>query len=134
VSVATPIASPTIAARWFTLPNFIGLAPIPIATLVAFLGVYWVLSRPAVARAGYAWLVLGGAVLLCVMAALGLAYSLYPYVVLDRLTIYEAAASTKSLQFVFVGVATVLPFTAAYTIYVYRVFGGKARGLSYGQK
>ena len=30
------------------------------------------------ALAGYAWIVLGGTVLMCVMAALGLAYSLYP--------------------------------------------------------
>ncbi|HUL82112.1 MAG TPA: cytochrome d ubiquinol oxidase subunit II [Gammaproteobacteria bacterium] len=134
VSISTPIASPTIAARWFTLPNFIGLLPIPIATIVAFFGVYWLLSRPAVARAGYARLVLAGTVLLCVMAALGLAYSLYPYVVLDTLTIYDAAAAPKSLMFVFVGVVIVLPFTLAYTIYVYRVFWGKATGLSYGER
>jgi cytochrome d ubiquinol oxidase subunit II len=133
VSVSTPLVSPTIAAKWFTLPNFIGLLPIPIATIVAFFGVLWVLSRAAVARAGYAWLVLGGTVLVCVMAALGLAYSLYPYVVLDRITIYEAAAATKSLLFVFVGVAIVLPFTVAYTVYVYNVFRGKATGLSYGE-
>ena len=44
------------------------------------------------ALAGYAWIVLGGTVLMCVMAALGLAYSLYPYIVLDRLTIWQAAA------------------------------------------
>jgi len=134
VSVATPIASATIAERWFALPNFIGLLPIPIATIVAFFGVLWLLSRPAVARAGYARLVLLGTVLLCVLAALGLAYSLYPYVVLDRLTIYEAAASPKSLMFVFVGAAIVLPFTLAYTIYVYRVFWGKTTGLSYGEQ
>ena len=71
--------------------------------------------------------------LMCVMAALGLAYSLYPYIVLDRLTIWEAAAATSSLKFVFVGVAIVLPFTIGYTIFVYRIFHGKATGLSYGE-
>jgi cytochrome d ubiquinol oxidase subunit II len=94
--------------------------------------VYWVLYRAEIARAGYAWLVMAGTVLVCVMAALGLAYSLYPYVVLDRLTVWEAAASTASLTFVLVGVALVLPFTFAYTIFVYRVFRGKATSLSYG--
>jgi cytochrome d ubiquinol oxidase subunit II len=69
---------------------------------------------------------------MCVLAAIGLAYSLYPYVVLDRLTIAEAAADPSSLKFVFVGVAIVLPFTIAYTIFVYRIFHGKATGLSYG--
>ncbi|HSC13646.1 MAG TPA: cytochrome d ubiquinol oxidase subunit II [Gammaproteobacteria bacterium] len=134
ISISTPLVSETIAEAWLSLPNFIGLTPIPLATLVAFAAVYWVLQRRNVALAGYAWIVLGGTVLICVMAALGLAYSLYPYIVLDRLTIWEAAAAPSSLMFVFVGVAIVLPFTIAYTIFVYRVFHGKATGLSYGEQ
>jgi len=134
ISISTPLVSETIAAAWFSLPNFIGLLPIPVATLVAFAAVYWVLQRRNVALAGYAWIVLGGTVLICVMAALGLAYSLYPYIVLDRLTIWEAAAAPSSLKFVFVGVAIVLPFTVTYTIFVYRVFHGKATRLSYGEQ
>ena len=132
ISISTPLVSETIAEAWFSLPNFIGLLPIPLATVVAFGAVYWVLSRRSVALAGFAWIVLGGTVLMCVLAALGLAYSLYPYIVLDRLTISEAAAAPSSLMFVFVGVAIVLPFTIAYTIFVYRIFRGKATGLSYG--
>jgi cytochrome d ubiquinol oxidase subunit II len=92
-----------------------------------------VLHRSEIARAGYGWLVMAGTVLMCVMAALGLAYSLYPYVVLDRLTVWEAASATGSLVFVFVGVAIVMPFTIAYTIFVYRIFRGKATHLSYGE-
>lgn len=133
ISISTPIVSSTIAAKWFTLPNFIGLLPIPIATTAAFVGVFWLLSREDVARAGYGWLVMGGTVLMCVLAALGLAYSLYPYVVLDRLTVWEAASSPSSLIFVLVGLAIVLPFTIGYTIFVYRVFRGKATGLTYGE-
>jgi cytochrome d ubiquinol oxidase subunit II len=133
ISISTPLVSPTIAAKWFSLPNFIGLAPIPIATISAFGAVYWVLHRSEIARAGYGWLVMAGTVLMCVMAALGLAYSLYPYVVLDRLTVWEAASATGSLVFVFVGVAIVMPFTIAYTIFVYRIFRGKATHLSYGE-
>jgi cytochrome d ubiquinol oxidase subunit II len=93
ISISTPLVSETIAEAWFSLPNFIGLLPIPLATVVAFGAVYWVLHRPSLALAGYAWIVLGGTVLMCVMAAIGLAYSLYPYIVLDRLTIWEAAAA-----------------------------------------
>ena len=132
ISIATPIVSDTIADRWFALPNFIGLAPIPITTLVAFAAVFRVLSSPRIAAAGYAWLVLAGTILICIMAALGLAYSLYPYVVLDRLTVWDASAATGSLEFVLIGVAIVMPFTIAYTLFVYRIFRGKATGLSYG--
>lgn len=134
ISVSTPVVSDTIAERWFSLPNFIGLMPIPITTIVAFGAVYWVLYRTEVARAGYAWLVMAGTVLICVMAALGLAYSLYPFVVLNRLTVWEAAAATNSLVFVLVGLAVVLPCTIGYTIFVYRIFRGKATELSYGER
>jgi cytochrome d ubiquinol oxidase subunit II len=132
ISVATPLVSPTIREKWFSLPNFIGLLPIPIATTAAFIAVFAVLQKRAIARAGYAWIVMAGTVLVCVMSALGLAYSLYPYVVLDRLTLWDAAAAPSSLLFVLVGLAIVLPFTLAYTVWVYRVFRGKATGLSYG--
>ncbi len=66
------------------------------------------------------------------LAFAGLAYSFYPYVVLDRLTVWEAAAAPGSLMFVLVGLGLVLPFTLAYTVFVYRVFRGKATALGYG--
>jgi cytochrome bd ubiquinol oxidase subunit II len=67
-----------------------------------------------------------------VFAFAGLAYSLYPYLVLERMTFREAAAATASLQFVFVGACIVLPVIVVYTIFAYRVFWGKARELTYG--
>ncbi len=132
ISIATPLVSPTIRDKWFSLPNFIGLMPIPLATTVAFVTVVAVLRRVSSARPAYAWLVLAATILMCVLAARGLAYSLYPYVVLDRLTVWEAAAAPGSLRFVLVGLAAVLPFTLAYTVFVYRVFRGKATALGYG--
>jgi cytochrome d ubiquinol oxidase subunit II len=66
-----------------------------------------------------------------VLAFLGLAYSLYPYIVLDQLTVWQAAADEKSLIFIFVGVAITLPAIIVYTVVMYRVFWGKAGTLSY---
>jgi cytochrome d ubiquinol oxidase subunit II len=48
--------------------------------------------------------------------------------VMDRMTIWEAAAHPSALTFVLVGTAVVLPFIVGYTFFVYRVFGGKAKG------
>jgi cytochrome d ubiquinol oxidase subunit II len=48
-------------------------------------------------------------------------------VVIDRMTIWEAAAHPSSLEFMLVGVLVVLPFLVAYTAFAYRVFRGKAR-------
>jgi cytochrome d ubiquinol oxidase subunit II len=65
------------------------------------------------------------------LAALGLAYSLYPYLVVDRLTAWQAAAAPESLKFILVGVVITLPAIVAYTVYVYRVFWGEAGELRY---
>jgi cytochrome d ubiquinol oxidase subunit II len=65
---------------------------------------------------------------ICLMAAIGLAYSIYPDIVIGRLTLWEAAAATESLQFIFWGT---LPAILGYTVYVHRVFAGKATELSY---
>ena len=63
----------------------------------------------------------------------GLAYSLFPYLVVDRMTIWQAAAARESLMFVFVGTCVVLPMIIGYTVFAYSVFWGKARSLTYGE-
>ena len=79
------------------------------------------------------WKPFAYAVAINVLAFAGLAYSLFPYVVMDSLTIWEAAAHPSALKFVLAGTALVLPFITGYTWYVYRVFGGKAKARAYGQ-
>jgi len=60
------------------------------------------------------------------LAFLGLAYSLFPYVIIDRMTIWQASAHPSSLKVVLAGALVVLPFIIGYTIFSYRVFRGKA--------
>src|SRR5437868_3411443 len=78
ISLATPLVSHTVFERWFALPQFIALLPIPVACAVAFFASWHVLSRPALVRAGYGWIVFASTVLIFVLSFLGLAYSLYP--------------------------------------------------------
>lgn len=133
VSIATPLVSTLIADKWFTLPNGIGLLPIPLTTMLAYAAILWLLFRTAAFRGevGFGWLLMGALVVICVMATLGLAYSLFPDIILGQMTIYEAASSTESLQFVFVGTVITLPLILVYTVFVYRVFGGKLDSLEY---
>ncbi len=70
-------------------------------------------------------------VLIFVLAFFGLAYSIFPHIVIGRLTLWEAAAATNSLTVTFIGVAITLPVIIGYTVFMYRVFWGKARALSY---
>jgi cytochrome bd ubiquinol oxidase subunit II len=131
ISLGSPLVSHTVFDRWFAMPQFIGLLPIPVACAVAFYAVFHVTGKPKVIEAGYGWVVFASTVLIFVLAFLGLAYSLYPYIVIDRLTIWQAASATKSLIFIFVGVAITLPAIVIYTIFMYRVFWGRARELHY---
>jgi cytochrome bd ubiquinol oxidase subunit II len=131
ISLASPMVSPTVFEKWFALPQLFALLPIPLASAAAFFAAWHVLNRPKVLAAGYGWVVFASTVLIFVLAFFGLAYSLYPYIVIDRLTVWQAASSTKSLQFILVGVAITLPAIVGYTIFMYRVFWGKARELSY---
>jgi cytochrome d ubiquinol oxidase subunit II len=131
ISIATPIASETIAAKWFSLPAAIGLLPIPVTCMLAYTVIVWVLRHNRIMDAGYGWIVFVSMIVICVMCALGLAYSIYPDIVINKLTIWETAASTDSLIFTFVGVVITVPMIFAYTIFIYRIFSGKAKSLSY---
>ena len=121
VSIVTPLASETVRAKWFSFPNIVFLSPLPVATLLSGLFVWKTLGKSD-------WKPFAGAVAIYVLSFLGLAYSLFPYVVMDRITIWEAAAHPSALRFVLVGTVIVLPFILGYTLYVYRVFGGKTKG------
>ncbi|MFK8048074.1 MAG: cytochrome d ubiquinol oxidase subunit II [Halioglobus sp.] len=131
VSAATPIVSPEIADRWFSLPNAIGLLPIPVSCAVTYLSLHWLLRHPEILKTKYSWIVFAELILICLLAALGLAYSIYPDIIIGKMTLYEAAAATNSLHFIFYGVAVTLPAILLYSAFVYRVFRGKATDLSY---
>ena len=135
ISVATPFISPAIFARWFTLPYLVLLAPLPLTTVLLFFIVERSLrrlpTRLALGNAYGDWVPFAGAVGIVVLAFYGLAYSLFPWLVVDRLTIWQAASSTESLWIIFVGACVVLPIIAGYTVFSYLVFRGKATVLSY---
>ncbi|NIM41708.1 MAG: cytochrome BD ubiquinol oxidase subunit II [Hydrogenophaga sp.] len=132
ISVATPLVSPAVFEKWFGLPQIFALLPVPLICAAAFFAVQWVVTRPNLIAAGYGWLVFVNTVLIFVLAFFGLAYSIFPDIVIGRLTLWDAAAATSSLTIIFIGVAITLPMIIVYTIYLYRVFWGKAHPLSYG--
>ncbi|TWG81876.1 cytochrome bd-I ubiquinol oxidase subunit 2 apoprotein [Cupriavidus gilardii J11] len=135
ISVATPLVSERIFDKWFSLPNIILLAPIPLITIALFIVVDRVLRRmPAMHNVGndrWAWVPFVSTAVIFLMAFNGLAYSLFPYLVVDRLDIWQAASAPESLAFILVGAVIVLPTILGYTIFAYRVFWGKATDLHY---
>lgn len=135
VSLATPLVSSRIFEKWFNLQNLIVLWPIPVITAAMFLVAYRSLVRlpERLARDDRygEWVPFGSTVAIFLLAFHGLAYSVFPYVVIDQLTIWEAAAAPESLMFIFVGAVIVLPVIIGYSIYAYRIFRGKATELTY---
>lgn len=121
VSLGTPLVSETVREKWFSFPRIVYLSLLPLATLAAWLVVLFSLRRSD-------FIPFAGAVAIFALSFGGLAYSLFPYVVIDRLTIWEAAAHSSALSFVLVGTSIVLPFILGYTFWSYRVFRGKATG------
>ncbi len=132
ISLVTPFTSPGILEKWFSWPRFAYLAPLPLLTAAALAGILVSLTRLQRGDSRREWVPFVLSVWIFVFAFAGLAYSLYPYLVVDRMTIWEAAAARESLKFVFVGACVVLPVIVAYTVFSYRVFWGKAKDLTYG--
>jgi cytochrome bd ubiquinol oxidase subunit II len=131
VSLATPLVSETVRDKWFNFPRTLWVMILPAATLACG---WWLWRSTGRLREGTAKndrAPFFASVGIFALSFLGLAYSLYPYVVIDRLTIWEAAAHPSGLRFTLVGVAIVLPFLIGYTVYAYRVFGGKTSGKLY---
>ena len=130
VSLATPLVSETVRDKWFDFPRTLGLMVLPAAS-VACGGWLWRATGPRHRAHTRDMLPFLLAVAIFVIAFLGLAYSLYPYVVIDRLTIWEAAAHPTGLRALAIGAGIVLPFIVAYTILSYRIFRGKAAAKLY---
>ncbi|HEX4331063.1 MAG TPA: cytochrome d ubiquinol oxidase subunit II [Usitatibacter sp.] len=124
VSLATPLVSDTVRAKWFDFPGTLWVMILPIATAVTWFAL-WRATRPG-GHWKREWVPYAMAVGIFTLSFLGLAYSIFPYVVIDQLTIWEAAAHPSGQRALLLGTAIVLPFIVAYTILSYRIFGGKA--------
>ena len=126
VSLWTPLALPRIAERWFSLPNFYFLWPIPVVTaLVAFALWRWLEQGrdvpPFLATIG-----------LFLLGYLGLVISSFPYLVPPTLTVWDVAAAPSSQIFMLIGTLMLLPMVIGYIVFIFWLFRGKVRaGESY---
>jgi cytochrome d ubiquinol oxidase subunit II len=128
VSLATPLTSATVLGKWFDFPRTLPLALLPLGTIAAGLWVWRSTRRLSRGEPAADWAAFTGSALIFALAFAGLAYSLFPYVVLDRITIWDAAAHESALRFVLAGALIVVPLILVYTAFTYRVFRGKVHG------
>lgn len=121
VSIWTPLMIDRVAARWFSWPNMLYLAPVPILTALVALAAWRGLRDgrevvPFVASVG-----------LFLLGFVGLAISNLPLIVPPSITLWQAAAPVKSQLFMLVGTAIMLPVILGYTAFIYWTFRGKSR-------
>jgi cytochrome bd ubiquinol oxidase subunit II len=119
VSAATPFLSGAYYERWFSWPQVLFAAQVPV--LVGIASVAFLIS---LRRRFERWPFLI-ALTLFALGLLGLGVSMFPYVVPGAVTIHEAAAPHSSLVFMLVGASVLIPVILAYTGYSYWVFRGK---------
>jgi cytochrome d ubiquinol oxidase subunit II len=119
VSLATPFLDVEYARRWFTWPNLLFTAPVPIAVAA----VTALLLQSLAKRQDYRPFVLS--LVLFALSYAGLGISMYPYIVPRSITIWQAAAPESSQIFMLVGVSILIPIILIYTGWAYWVFRGK---------
>jgi cytochrome d ubiquinol oxidase subunit II len=126
VSLWTPLMEPRIAQRWFSLPNFYFLWPVPAVTaLTAFACWRWI-------EKGYDTPPFLAAIALFLLGYLGLVISSFPYLVPPSLTVWDTAAAPASQIFMLLGTLVLLPMILGYVAFIYWLFRGKVReGESY---
>jgi cytochrome d ubiquinol oxidase subunit II len=125
VSAATPFLAFDYWRRWFAMPDILLTAQVPLLTAIAGGVFFWGLKR------GSDRVPFLSALALFLLAFIGLAISMFPYVVPRAVTIWDAAAPAPSQAFMLVGVAIILPLILIYTGWAYWVFRGKVEAHGY---
>jgi cytochrome d ubiquinol oxidase subunit II len=121
VSAWTPFLHEHIAARWFSWPNVLFFSPVPVLTGLLFLWLWRALARGGEAAP---FLAAMGLFALCY---LGLAISLFPYVVPHQITLWDAATAPEGQAFLLIGTMFLIPVILMYSGWSYWVFRGKVK-------
>jgi cytochrome bd ubiquinol oxidase subunit II len=121
VSLVTPLTHPQVAVRWFSLPNLIFFAPVPVLTLATTWGILHSLNhRPHVVPFALA-------LFLLFLGYSGLGISLWPNIIPPSVSLWDAASPPQSMGFALVGALFIVPIILMYTAWSYYVFRGKVK-------
>jgi len=119
VSLYTPLLDAEYWRRWFEAPGIYFASQVPLLTAIVTFTLFYGLAK----RWELAPFLLSLALFL--LGMLGLGVSMWPYIVPDQVTIWDAAAPERSQAFMLVGVGLTLPLIIGYTGWAYWVFRGK---------
>ncbi|MBV8883368.1 MAG: cytochrome d ubiquinol oxidase subunit II [Chroococcidiopsidaceae cyanobacterium CP_BM_RX_35] len=127
ITVTTPIFYENARVRLFHQPQIFIFALIPI------LGVLFIWQLLKSLDRQEEWAPFVWTILLFLLTFIGLALVIFPYVIPNQITIYQAAASSSALVFMLIFIGFLIPIMLFYNIYQYVVFRGKVSGKSYAE-
>lgn len=116
VSIWTPFLRQDYFSRWFTWPEIIYVLPVPLLLLAAIATLFRAVNKQNT------WLPFVAAISIFILSYIGLLISIFPYVVPESLTIWQAAAPMASQKFLLPGTLILVPIILAYTSYAHWVF------------
>ena len=119
VSAYTPFLEGKYYQRWFAWPGVLAAAQVPLLVAITTFLLIRALAKRHERAPFLLTLTLFG------LSMLGLAISIWPDVIPGRVSIWQAAAPTKSQSFLLAGTAVLIPLILAYTAWAYWVFRGK---------
>lgn len=125
VSLATLNLDYAYREKWLSYPAVLLTAQVPLLTAIIAFAFYRSIHKRREARPFFL------ALALFLMSFIGLGISMYPYIVPDHLTIWEAAAPASSQWFMLVGAVVLIPIILSYTAFSYWVFRGKVTADGY---
>lgn len=121
VSLWVPFLDTHIHHRWFDWPNILYLSPVPLMVGICTLAFIHAMRKKAEI------LPFVYAISMFSLGYLGLAISIWPFIVPHNINIWTAAAAGPSLSLMLVGAVLILPVILFYTGYCYYVFRGKIK-------
>lgn len=127
ITVSTPVFYEQARLRLFHQPQVYIFAVIPILGTLLM----WRLLRSIELKkenAPFVW-----TILIFLLTFIGLGLVIFPYVIPNQITIYQAAASPSALVFMLIFIGFLIPIMLFYNIYQYIVFRGKVSGSAYGE-
>ena len=125
VSASTPFLAYDYWRRWFDFPGVLLTAQVPLLVAVTAIVFFRSLKR------GGERLPFLSALTIFLLGFIGLAISMYPYVVPRAVTIWDAAAPERSQSFMLIGTLVIVPVILIYTFWAYWVFRGKVGAEGY---
>ena len=128
VSIALGLANPAIFYRWSSATRLALAAPIWFVMLFCMVGIDMMLPRVIQPKyRGLAWLPFALAATLFTLMLCGLVYSMFPFVILDDLTLWDAASAIGSLRLVLAATVVAVPVMVVFNLLGYRGMFGRAR-------